>query len=67
MDAHRKLPRLIEAYQPDAIHISTEGPLGFAARRYCRRRGLSFTTAYHTKFPEYIEAAPAFHPPGPTG
>lgn len=62
VDAHRKLPRLIEAYQPDAIHISTEGPLGFAARRYCRRRGLSFTTAYHTKFPEYIEARTGIPP-----
>jgi glycosyltransferase involved in cell wall biosynthesis len=62
VDAHRKLPRLIDAYGPDAIHISTEGPLGFAARRYCRRRGLAFTTAYHTKFPEYIEARTGIPP-----
>jgi glycosyltransferase involved in cell wall biosynthesis len=56
VDALSKLPPLIRAYAPDAIHISTEGPLGFAARRYCRQNGLAFTTAYHTKFPEYIEA-----------
>ncbi|MGD8327295.1 MAG: glycosyltransferase family 1 protein, partial [Sphingomonadales bacterium] len=44
----------ISTFQPHAIHIATEGPLGFAARRYCKRHGLSFTTAYHTKFPEYV-------------
>jgi glycosyltransferase involved in cell wall biosynthesis len=48
--------RAIEAAAPDALHISTEGPLGLAARRWCLRRGLPFTTAYHTQFPEYIEA-----------
>ncbi len=39
---------------PDAVHIATEGPLGFAARRYCVRRKVPFTTAYHTQFPDYI-------------
>ena len=48
--------RAIEAAAPDALHISTEGPLGLAARRWCMRRGLPFTTAYHTQFPEYIAA-----------
>ncbi len=52
----RKLAAMIEAAQPCAIHIATEGPLGWAARRYCRRRKIPFTTAYHTKFPEYIKA-----------
>jgi len=52
----RLVARLIEAAQPCAIHIATEGPLGWAARRYCLRRRLPFTTAYHTKFPEYIKA-----------
>jgi glycosyltransferase involved in cell wall biosynthesis len=41
---------------PDAIHISTEGPLGIAARRYCVANDLAFTTAYHTCFPEYVRA-----------
>lgn len=40
----------------DHIHIATEGPVGFAARRYCLRRRLPFTTSYHTRFPEYIAA-----------
>lgn len=35
------------------VHIATEGPLGLAARSYCSRRGVPFTTAIHTKFPEY--------------
>jgi glycosyltransferase involved in cell wall biosynthesis len=39
-----------------AIHIATEGPLGIAARRYCVRHGLPFTTAYHTRFPQYLKA-----------
>ncbi len=52
----RKVARLIEAAQPCAIHIATEGPLGLAARQYCRKRNLPFTTAYHTRFPEYIHA-----------
>jgi len=52
----RRLKRLIDDSQPCAIHIATEGPLGWAARRYCLKRKLPFTTAYHTKFPEYIHA-----------
>ena len=52
----RRLQRLIDGFQPCAIHISTEGPLGRAARAYCRSRGYPFTTAYHTRFPEYVHA-----------
>lgn len=44
----------LEQFVPDAIHISTEGPLGHAARRWCLARGRAFTTAYHTQFPEYL-------------
>ena len=50
----RAVARRIEAAAPDAIHIVTEGPLGSAARRYCLRHGIPFTTAYHTAFPEYV-------------
>lgn len=50
----RNLARMVDAFDPDAIHISTEGPLGWAARNYCMRHGLSFTTSFHTFFPEYI-------------
>ncbi|HEX2603276.1 MAG TPA: glycosyltransferase family 1 protein [Oxalicibacterium sp.] len=48
--------RELEDFDPDCIHIATEGPLGMAARRYCLRNGLDFTTAYHTRFPEYLQA-----------
>jgi 1,2-diacylglycerol 3-alpha-glucosyltransferase/glucuronosyltransferase len=51
-----KIARLIEQARPDNIHIATEGPIGFAVRSYCRKRGLPFTTSFHTRFPEYISA-----------
>ena len=50
-----RVPAMIEAARPDAIHIATEGPLGMTVRRYCVRNKLPFTTAYHTRFPEYVE------------
>lgn len=52
----RRLTALIEQISPHAIHVATEGPLGYAARRYCLKRDLPFTTAFHTKFPEYVHA-----------
>jgi len=56
---YRGVRRTLDAFRPDCIHIATEGPLGFAARRYCVRRGLAFTTSYHTRFPQYLrERAP---------
>jgi glycosyltransferase involved in cell wall biosynthesis len=53
---YHKVARMIEQARPEAIHIATEGPLGMAARRWCLRHGKKFTTAYHTRFPEYIHA-----------
>ncbi len=52
----RAVARRIRAFAPEAIHISTEGPLGLAARRWCIDTGFPFTTAYHTRFPEYVAA-----------
>jgi len=46
--------------RPDAIHIATEGPIGFMVRRYCRARRLPFTTSFTTRFPEYIAARAPF-------
>jgi len=54
--ARPSLAQRLDALAPDAIHIATEGPLGLAARGYCVRRNLRFTTAYHTKYPEYLRA-----------
>lgn len=53
----KTLRQKLDALAPDAIHIATEGPLGWAARVYCIKRKLSFTTAFHTKFPEILNAA----------
>lgn len=52
----REIARRIEQAAPDAIHVATEGTIGYMARRYCLRRGLPFTTSYTTRFPEYISA-----------
>ena len=51
-----KIAQLIAAARPDSIHIATEGPIGLAVRRYCRRHAVPFTTSFHTRFPEYISA-----------
>jgi glycosyltransferase involved in cell wall biosynthesis len=52
----RKVAAVFREFEPEAVHIATEGPLGLAARRYCVRHRLDFTTAYHTCFPEYVRA-----------
>lgn len=44
----------ISEFAPDCVHIATEGPLGWAARRWLMRRGLKFSSAIHTRFPEYV-------------
>src|SRR5271169_6897553 len=46
----------IATFAPQALHIATEGPLGLAARRYCLRQRIRFTTSYHTRFPQYLRA-----------
>ncbi len=46
----------IRDFAPHALHIATEGPLGITARRYAIRSNIPFTTAYHTRFPEYVKA-----------
>src|SRR5580700_2951821 len=50
------LRRQLAEFAPHAVHIATEGPLGLAARAFCLARGWPFTTAYHTRFPEYVRA-----------
>ena len=60
----RRLDRMITAYAPDALHIATEGPLGMSARAWAIKRGYAFTTAFHTRFPEYVQARTGI-PTGP--
>ena len=52
----RQIAQRIEAAKPDAIHIATEGPVGYMVQRYCRGHGRPLTTSYTTRFPEYISA-----------
>jgi glycosyltransferase involved in cell wall biosynthesis len=52
----RALRRRIARFSPDSLHIATEGPIGLAARRVCLRNDFRFTTAFHTKFPDYLHA-----------
>ncbi len=51
-----RLRRRLEAFAPHAVHLVAEGPLGWAGRAWCLKHGHPFTTAYHTKFPEYLRA-----------
>lgn len=45
--------RMLDGYRPDIVHIATEGPIGWSARGWCLARGVPFTTAFHTRFPDY--------------
>ncbi|EJL31117.1 glycosyltransferase family 1 protein [Novosphingobium sp. AP12] len=47
------LRRMLDDAAPDIVHIATEGPIGWAARGWCLSRGVPFTSAFHTRFPEY--------------
>ncbi len=50
----RRVREILDGVQPDAIHIATEGPIGWAARRWCLKNDRHYTTAFHTRFPDYV-------------
>jgi len=50
----RPVSRRLDDFEPDAVHIATEGPIGWAARSWCQRRSVPFTTSFHTRFPDYV-------------
>lgn len=54
LTTHWGVGRRIADFGAEAIHISTEGPIGLAARRHCLSRRIAFTSAYHTQFPDYV-------------
>jgi glycosyltransferase involved in cell wall biosynthesis len=54
---YKELAQMMDASNPQWIHVATEGPLGWAARKHCRRQGWNFSTAFHTKFPEILNSA----------
>lgn len=46
--------KALRNFAPDIVHIATEGPIGWSARRWCRMHHIPFTTAFHTRFPDYL-------------
>lgn len=54
--------RMLDACGPDIVHISTEGPIGWSARSWCQARGVPFTTAFHTRFPDYASVRTGISP-----
>lgn len=60
LNARGRTRRIIDDFAPDAMHVATEGPIGWAARAYCKRQGRLFTTSFHTRFPEYLHARSRF-------
>ena len=53
--AAKELGQKLDAFNPDAIHLATEGLLGWQARSYCMQRGYAFTSSYHSRFPEKLQ------------
>lgn len=62
MFPRKSLENMIDTFQPDAIHIATEGTLGLSARAICCKRKIPFTTSFHTRFPEYVRVRLPFVP-----
>lgn len=54
INPYGRLKKMIEDYAPEKIHISVEGPLGWAARKYCVKHDVPFSTSFHTQFPDYV-------------
>lgn len=51
----KKIQDIIKLFQPDIVHIVTEGPIGCGVRKFCNKNKVRYTTSYHTKFPEYLK------------
>lgn len=43
--------KMIDDYDPDYIHIVTEGPIGLAGKNYCQIKNKKYNTSFHTNFP----------------
>lgn len=56
LPSKRRLTKYLEEFNPDKIHIATEGPLGIAMRKVLKKRGENWSSSFHTKFAEYIDA-----------
>jgi glycosyltransferase involved in cell wall biosynthesis len=62
LTTRRRVAKLISDFDPDAVHIATEGPLGWLARGWCLRHDVPFTTSFHTRFPDYVAARTGLSP-----
>ncbi len=62
LTTRRRVAATIAGFDPDAVHIATEGPLGWLARSWCMRNGVPFTTSFHTRFPDYVAARTGLSP-----
>ena len=56
LPGYNYIGRRMRELQPDAVHIATEGPLGWMTRSHCLSRGIPFTTSFHTRFPDYVSS-----------
>lgn len=54
INAYPKIYKRIKEINAHIVHIATEGPLGYFARRYCLKNKIKFTSSLHTKFAEYV-------------
>ena len=54
--------RTLRRFHPEIVHIVTEGPIGWAARSWCMANNMPFTTAFHTRFPDYAAVRTGLSP-----
>jgi glycosyltransferase involved in cell wall biosynthesis len=54
--------KALSEFAPDIVHIATEGPIGWSARAWCLSRGKPFTSAFHTRFPDYASVRTGLSP-----
>ena len=52
--ARNGVQQMLDEFAPNAVHIATEGPIGWMTRRYCKKRGVPFTTASDGHTPEAL-------------
>lgn len=62
LTTRRRIAASIAQFDPEAVHIATEGPLGWLARDWCLKQGVPFTTSFHTRFPDYVAARTGLSP-----
>lgn len=54
LGCRREVASKLEMLGSFAVHIATEGPIGWAVRNWCVRNGQPFTTSFHTRFADYV-------------